>query len=83
MRKLHWMLSQQLAAAGVKVGRDRMFEELRARDLLVPPLPAHPPRTTQSRHALPVFQNLIKGRRAGAPNEWLRINILEVRWHWV
>jgi putative transposase len=69
VRKLHWMLSQQLAAAGVKVGRDRMFEELRARDLLVPPLPAHPPRTTQSRHALPVFQNLIKGRRAGAPNE--------------
>jgi transposase InsO family protein len=68
-RKLHWLLAAPLAAAGVKLGRDRLFEELRTRELLVPPLPAAWPRTTHSSHALPVFPNLIKGVRAQAPNE--------------
>jgi putative transposase len=68
-RKLRWLLAGALAAAGVQVGRDRWFAELRGRALLVPPRPAQWPRTTHSRHALPVFQNLIKGVQAGAPNE--------------
>lgn len=69
VRKLHWMLKAALAQAGVKLGRDRLFEELRARGLLVPPLPAQQPRTTHSSHALPVFANRIKGCVPQAPNE--------------
>lgn len=34
-RKLQVLLKEELTQAGVKLGRDRMFEELRARDLLV------------------------------------------------
>lgn len=34
-RKLQALLKEELVEAGVKLGRDRMFEELRARDLLV------------------------------------------------
>ena len=68
-RKLHRMLAGALAAAGVVVGRDRLFAALRARDLLVPPLPATWPKTTLSAHALPVFTNLIKDRTVQTANE--------------
>lgn len=69
VRKLHYKLQGELAEAGVRLGRDRMFEELGQRDLLVPPLPAVQPRTTQSRHNLPVFKNLVAERVVEEPNE--------------
>jgi putative transposase len=68
-RKLRVLLQEPLAQAGVKLGRDRFFEVLRERDLLVPPKRAERPRTTHSYHTLPVFTNLIKGRQASAPNQ--------------
>src|ERR1035438_3815405 len=49
VRKLHRMLQESLKQAGVTLGRDRMFAELRTRDLLVPPLPRQWPQTTQYR----------------------------------
>lgn len=69
VRKLHWMLRQPLAAAGVKLGRDRLYEELRGRELLVARLPVQTPRTTQSYHPLPTFQNLVKGLELKGPNQ--------------
>ena len=42
-RKLYHMLQAQFKKAGVRVGRDRMFEELRKHDLLLEPVPAHIP----------------------------------------
>ena len=68
-RKLHHMLQSELQQAGVRIGRDRMFEELRKRDLLLKALPAPYPHTTQSYHNLPVFRNVIKDRPLQAPNE--------------
>lgn len=68
-RKLYHLLKRELQQAGVCMGRDRMFEELRRRDLLVAPLPAVYPHTTQSWHNLPVLGNLIKGQQAQGPNE--------------
>jgi len=68
VRKLHHMLSDDLREAGVEVGRDRMFEILRSRDLLVEPLPKSP-RTTNSRHSLPVFRNLIAELETTGPNQ--------------
>ena len=68
-RKLHHMLRPELEKAGVRIGRDRMFEELRKRDLLLEPVPAKYPTTTQSYHNLPVFRNEIKGREVTAPNQ--------------
>lgn len=68
-RKLHHMLQADLARAGVRIGRDRMFEELRKRGLLLEPAPAKYPRTTQSYHNLPVFRNVIKDLAVTAPNQ--------------
>jgi putative transposase len=68
-RKLHHMLGAELKAAGVRLGRDRMFAELRKRDLLLKPLPAPYPHTTQSYHNLPVFRNVIKDKELKAANE--------------
>ena len=71
-RKLHYKLRAELEEAGVRVGRDRMFEELRKRQLLVPPVVGAYRRTTNSRHGLPVFGNLIKGREVcGANQVWV------------
>jgi putative transposase len=67
-RKLLHLLSPELAEAGVNVGRDRFFEVLAEADLLVVPKPGTP-RTTNSRHSLPVFGNLLAGTVLCAPNE--------------
>ncbi len=68
-RKLYHLLKPELEWIGVRLGRDRMFEELRKRDLLLKPLAAEYPRTTNSYHNLPVFRNLVKDLELKAPNE--------------
>jgi len=68
-RKLQVLLKEELAQAGVKLGRDRMFEELRTRDLLVKRRRGDYPRTTCSRHGLPVFANLIATLEVSGPHE--------------
>ena len=67
-RKLRHLLQAELEEAGVRLGRDRFFELLAERDLLVVPKPGAP-RTTNSRHSLPVFHNLLAGRLLTGPNE--------------
>lgn len=68
-RKLRHLLQGEFQRAGIRIGRDRMFEELRKRDQLLRPLAAQFPRTTQSYHNLPVFENLIEKKVATQPNE--------------
>jgi transposase InsO family protein len=67
-RKVHFLIRGELVAHGVEVGRDRFFEILGGADMLVVRKPARA-RTTNSRHSLPVFHNLLAGRRVQAPNE--------------
>ena len=55
-RKLSKVLHGELIEHGVEIGRDRFFEVLRENGLLVEPKPRKP-KTTQSRHSLPVFHN--------------------------
>jgi len=52
----------------VSVGRDRFFELLAERDLLVVPKRGTP-HTTNSRHSLPVFHNLLTGISPHVPNQ--------------
>jgi putative transposase len=68
-RKLHKVLQPALREAGIEMGRDRMFDELRERGLLVPPLPRLWPRTTHYNESLPVFRNEIKGMEVKRANE--------------
>lgn len=67
-RKLLVVLGPELEHAGVVIGRDRFFELLRAHDLLVEPKPSRP-KTTNSRHSLPVFHNLVKDQVPTGPNQ--------------
>ena len=69
VRKLRHLFKETLAEAGVKMGRDRMFEVLRERGLLVHPKAAEFPRTTRSGHSLPVFGNKLKGMEVTGPNQ--------------
>lgn len=68
-RKLYHRLKAELAEAGVRLGRDRFFEELRQRDLLLKPVRAEYPTTTQSYHNLPVFRNRLKELAVTRPHE--------------
>ena len=67
-RKLLHLLRLDLEEASVRIGRDRFFEVLAEHDLLIAPK-AGRPRTTNSRHSLPVFRNLLAGRSFESPNE--------------
>jgi len=68
-RKLHGMLRKTLHEAGIKIGRDRMFDVLAELNLLVPALQSSTPRTTDSYHCLPVFTNRIKDLKLTKPNQ--------------
>lgn len=68
-RKMRVLLEDQLAEAGVKLGRDRFFGVLRRQGLLLTRLRAEYPCTTDSGHYLPVFRNQIKNRTLSKPNE--------------
>ena len=67
-RKLLHLLGRNLDEAGVSIGRDRFFELLAENDMLVEPRRGTP-RTTDSRHCLPVFHNLLAGMSLTAPNQ--------------
>ena len=67
-RKLYEVLKPDFRELDIFVGRDRLFEILRKKDLLVPPLPKSC-RTTDSAHCLPVFYNLIKDLVVTHPNQ--------------
>jgi len=66
-RKLYHLLHAELAAAGVRIGRDRFFKVLERKGLLVDRLPKAP-RTTDSRHSLGVFGNRFKDLELTGPD---------------
>src|SRR5215469_9601847 len=57
-RKLFKILAPVLENEGIKLGRDRFFDILREKGLLVPPLPKSPG-TTRFEPSLPAFRNLV------------------------
>jgi putative transposase len=67
-RKLLYLVSPDLEEAGVEIGRDRFFEVLAERGLLVA-RKRGTPRTTNSRHPLPIFHNLLKDIVLDFPNQ--------------
>jgi transposase InsO family protein len=67
-KKLFHILGPKLACLGVKIGRDRFFDVLREKSLLLERLPCCP-KTTNSRHSLPVFHNLVKDMTLTGPNQ--------------
>jgi len=79
VRKLYHLIEPELKKAGVKLGRDRVFEELKKAGLLVPRKPSEWPKTTQFNRNLPVFKNLVKGRKATRRNQIWVADITYIR----
>jgi len=79
VRKLYYLIEVELKAAGVKMGRDRLFEELGKAGLLVEPRPSEWPKTTNFDANLPVFKNLIKRRKVSGPNQIWVADITYIR----
>jgi transposase InsO family protein len=77
-RKLFKILAVALENEGIKLGRDRFFDVLREKGLLVPPLPKSPG-TTRFEHSLPVFHNLAAGLELTGPNQAWAADITYIR----
>lgn len=78
--KLYMRLKGEFKEAGVRLGRDRFLEVMRAQGLLVEPLP-RAPRTTISRHSLGVYGNRFREKSlTGANQAWVSdITYLRIR----
>lgn len=79
VRKLYYLIGPELKAAGVKMGRDRLFAELAQAGLLVARKPSAWPTTTHFDVHLPVFKNLIKRRKVTGRNQVWVADITYIR----
>lgn len=77
-RKLLELLRDDLADAGVSLGRDRFIALLSRHDLLIP-RPRRGIRTTDSRHRFAVYENLAKDLELSAPHQLLVSDITYIR----
>jgi putative transposase len=78
-RKLYHLIAPELKAAGVKLGRDRLFVELGKVGWLVERKPSEWPKTTQVDPNLPVFKNLIRRCPVTGPNQVWVADITYIR----
>jgi putative transposase len=69
VRKLYHLIDPELKKAGVKLGRDRLFLEIKKAGLLVKRRRSEWPKTTHFDRRLPVFKNLVKGRKVTGRNQ--------------
>ncbi|MFY0675594.1 MAG: IS3 family transposase [Bacteroidia bacterium] len=67
-RKLYYLLKKEFDHQGIKVGRDALFDYLRAEHLLIRPKKNYT-KTTNSKHWLRKHPNLLKDRKAIRPEE--------------
>lgn len=79
VRKLYYLIQGELKQAGVKMGRDRLFAELRKAGLLVERKLSAWPGTTRVNPDLPMFKNLIKRRKLNGRNEVWVADITYIR----
>jgi hypothetical protein len=77
-RKLFHILKTEREDAGVKKGRERFFDILGEKSLLLERLVCAP-KTTNSRHSLPVFRNLVKDMELVWPNQAWAADITYIR----
>lgn len=61
-RKLYYLLKDEFTYQGIKVGRDALFNYLRAEHLLVKPKKNYT-KTTNSKHWMKKYPNLLKDRK--------------------
>lgn len=69
-RKLYWLISPQLLAQGLKIGRDKLFNILKENNLLIQPKRRYT-KTTESKHWMKKHPNLLKNYKPIQANEVL------------
>jgi transposase InsO family protein len=70
-RKLYYRLKEQFRTRGIKIGRDELFAFLRSEHLLVKPKRSYH-KTTNSKHWLHKYPNLLKNRKPeGVDQIWV------------
>lgn len=79
VRKLYYLIEPELAKAGVKMGRDRVFEELSKAGMLVARKRSEWPKTTSFNPNLPVFTNLIRRVKVTGRNQVWVVDITYLR----
>ena len=79
VRKLLIYLREELAKAGVAIGRDKLGALLRRHGMLVEPRKTYTPKTTRFDASLPVATNLIKDLNPDAPGQALVADITYIR----
>lgn len=67
-RKLYYRLSHRFTRCGIKIGRDALFNFLRSEHLLIKPTRSYR-KTTNSKHWLHKYPNLLKDRKPVRPNQ--------------
>jgi len=77
-RKLLFMIKDELSQKGLQIGRDKFFQWLRQRDLLVRPKKSYV-YTTQSSHRFWVYRNLTENFTPNQPNRLWVSDITYVR----
>lgn len=77
-RKVHFLIMPDLVEAGVYIGKNRLFELLRERDLLVPRRRNHA-RTTDSHHRFRIYKNELKTAQIEEPHQALVSDLTYIR----
>tara|TARA_Y100001935_G_C17251678_1_gene481351 strand:+ start:419 stop:1282 length:864 start_codon:yes stop_codon:yes gene_type:complete len=67
-RKLYYLLKADFVRAGIKLGRDGFFDYLRQQKLLVAPTKSYT-KTTQSKHWMRKYPNLLPGQPITEPEQ--------------
>lgn len=67
-RKIYYLLRQDFTRQGIKVGRDALFGYLRAEHLLIRPKKNYT-KTTNSKHWMKKYPNLLKDRKVLRPEQ--------------
>jgi len=77
-KKLYWLIQSDINRMGIKLGRDKFFDILRAHGLLVERKKRYA-RTTDSYHRFHVHKNLLKEKVLDRPNQAVVSDITYLR----
>ena len=77
-RKLYYLLKDEFNVLGIKIGRDALFSYLRAESMLIKPKKNYT-RTTNSKHWLRKFPNLMKNVNPSSPEQYFVSDITYIK----
>lgn len=77
-RKLYYLLKDEFNNQGIKIGRDALFDYLRSESMLIKPKKNYT-KTTNSKHWLRKYPNLIKETKIVRPEQYFVSDITYVK----